>query len=311
MTKIKEFFHLLSHEFSHSHEHSGGFFDEVILHGIIETLKIIPFLFVAYLIMELIEHKASDKVRASLVKSGAVGPLVGGALGALPQCAFSAVASNLYAGRVISLGTLIAVFLSTSDEMLPLLIGSGAKFGRIAIIIGYKLAIGITVGFIIDLYQRIIRRKARKINVDRLCEAEGCHCERGIFLSALIHTAKISLFILITTLVLNCAVFFIGADVLSAILGKLPGISHLLAAFVGLIPGCATSVALTSLAIDGVISDGVMLSGLFSGAGVGLLVLLKVNKSWRENITVMTIISLVGFAAGLLYDILGIGALSI
>jgi len=304
---IKEFFHTLSH----SHEHHGGFFDEVILHGVIETAKIIPFLLVAYLIMELIEHKASDRVRQFLTKSGRLGPLVGGALGALPQCAFSAVASNLYAGRIISMGTLIAVFLSTSDEMLPLLIGSGASLSRIAMILGYKLAVGITVGFLIDLYIRLVKGRRQTISVDKLCEEEGCHCERGIFLSALIHTVKISVFILITTLAVGTAVYFIGSDALAAMLGRLPGISHLLSAFVGLIPGCATSVALTSLAIDGVITDGVMLSGLFSGAGVGILVLLRVSKCWRENLVIMTIIVETGFIFGLLYDILGIGAMVI
>ena len=268
---------------------------------------VIPFLFVAYLVMELIEHKASDKARSFLTRSGTLGPLVGGALGAIPQCAFSAVASNLYASKIISLGTLVAVFLSTSDEMLPLLIGSGARLGRIALILGYKLIVGIATGFLTDLYLRLRKSKRRTINVHEICEDEGCRCEKGIFVSALIHTAKISAFILIVTVAVNCAVYFIGADALGALLGKLPGISHLASAFIGLIPGCATSVALTSLAISEVITDGVMLSGLFSGAGIGLFVLLKVNKSWRENLMVMAILVGTGFVFGLLYDILGIG----
>ncbi len=304
MTKVKEFF---EHFFHHSHTEEAGFFDEVILHGLFETLKIIPFLLIAYIIMEFIEHKASDKVKAFLTRSGSLGPLVGGALGAIPQCAFSAVASNLYAGRIITFGTLIAVFLSTSDEMLPLLIGSGTKPTRIIVIIGYKLIVGIAVGFLINLYLRMTKGKRRPINVEDICEEEGCHCEKGIFISALIHTAKISGLILAVTLAVNCAVYFIGADTLGAILGKLPGISHLASAFIGLVPGCATSVALTSLAISGVISDGVMLSGLFSGAGIGLFVLLKVNKSWRENLMIMAILVGTGFVFGLLYDLLGIG----
>lgn len=303
MTKIKEFF---EHIFNHSHEESG-FFDEVILHGLIEVLKIIPFLLIAYVIMELIEHKASDKVRIFLTKSGNLGPLVGGAFGALPQCAFSAVAANLYAGRIITFGTLIAVFLSTSDEMLPLLITSGAGVTRIVVILGYKLIVGISVGFIINLYLALTKGKRRPIRVEDICEDEGCHCEKGIFISALIHTAKITGFILLITLAVNSAVYFIGADTLGAVLGKLPGISHLISAFIGLVPGCATSVALTSLAINGVITDGVMLAGLFSGAGIGLFVLLKVNKSWRENIAIMGILVATGFVFGLLYDLLGVG----
>ena len=304
MTKIKEFF---EHFFGHSHTEDAGFFDEVILHGLFETLKIIPFLLIAYIVMELIEHKASDKVRAFLTRSGSLGPLVGGALGAIPQCAFSAVASNLYAGRIITFGTLVAVFLSTSDEMLPLLIGSGADPVRIIVIICYKLTVGIAVGFLINLYLRMTKGKRRPINVEDICEEEGCHCEKGIFISALIHTAKITVLILLVTLAVNCAVYFIGADALGAVLGKLPGIAHLISAFIGLVPGCATSVALTSLAISGVITDGVMLAGLFSGAGIGLFVLLKVNKSWRENLVIMTVLVLTGFAFGLLYDLLGVG----
>ena len=304
MTKIKEFF---EHFFHHSHTEEAGFFDEVILHGLFETLKIIPFLLIAYIIMEFIEHKASDKVKAFLTRSGSLGPLVGGALGAIPQCAFSAVASNLYAGRIITFGTLLAVFLSTSDEMLPLLISSGATPTRIIVIIGYKLIVGIAVGFLINLYLRITKGKRRPINVEDICEEEGCHCEKGIFISALIHTAKISGFILAVSIAVNCAVYFIGADTLGTILGDLGVISYLASAFIGLIPGCATSVALTSLAISGVIEDGVMLSGLFSGAGIGLFVLLKVNKSWRENLMVMAILVGTGFVFGLLYDLLGIG----
>lgn len=298
----------------HSHVHSGfngenlltGLLNEVLLDAVIDTLKLIPFLFITYLLMEFIEHKASDKTSLLLGRSGAAGPLIGGLLGAVPQCAFSAMAANLYTGRVISLGTLIAVFLTTSDEMLPLMISEGAPIGNILIILGYKLAVGIVVGFMMDLIQRLSKRERESINIDEICDNDNCHCERGIFHSALHHTLTISLFIFIVTVVINALIFFIGQDTLGAIMSKIPVISHLISAIIGLIPGCATSVALTTLGLEGIISGGTMMAGLFSGAGVGVLILTRLNKHARENLIIMGLLVMVGFVFGLVFDLLGI-----
>ena len=283
-----------------------SFLSEVLLEGFLDTLKIIPFLFLTYLFMEYIEHKASEKSLSFMKKSGALGPLVGGALGALPQCAFSAVASNLYTGRVITLGTLISVFLATSDEMLPILIAGNSDIKKILIILAYKVTVGITVGFLIDLIIRLFSKKRTEIDIDRICENDNCHCERGILFSAIHHTLTISLFIFAVTLLVNSLVFFVGIDRLSELGKSAFGLSHLLFSVLGLIPGCATSVAISTLGLHGIISAGAMLAGLFPSAGVGIIILWRLNPSKKENLLIMLSLVAIGFTFGILADLIGI-----
>lgn len=285
------------------------FLNEVLLDGLIHALKILPFLFAAYLLLEFIEHKASDKVLGVLKKSGKAGPLIGGLFGAVPQCAFSAVAANFYTGRVISLGTLIAVFLSTSDEMLPIMISGGAPLGAIFAILGYKVGVGILMGFVIDLVMHLVKKEREEIDIDRICETDNCRCERGIFLSALHHTATIALFIFIITLAINTLIFFVGTETLGDIVSRVPLLSHLISAIVGLLPGCATSVALTTLGLGGIISGGTMMAGLFSNAGVGILILTRLNKNAKQNLIIMGLLVGIGFVFGLLFDLVGLSAL--
>lgn len=299
---------MLMHAHTTVHELSlTGFLHEVLLESLIETLTIIPFLFLTYLFMEFLEHKAGGKTLAFLSKSGSMGPLAGAALGLAPQCAFSAVAANLYTGKVITVGTMLAVFLSTSDEMIFIMLGEGVGFETILISLGYKLASALLVGFGVDIVLRLMNRGKHKIDIDAMCENNGCHCERGILSSAVHHTVTVTLFIVAVTLAINTLVFFVGTDILGDAMSKLPVLSHLLAAIIGLIPGCATSVALTSLFTHGIITGGVMMSGLLSGAGVGTLVLLKVNKSWQERIFVLTTLVISGFLLGLVFDLAGLG----
>jgi len=298
----------------HAHEHGGGdiwhgIYEEVLLHGILDTLKILPFLFITYLIMEFIEHKASGKTRAFMERSGRLGPLVGGLVGAVPQCGFSAAASNFYTGRVITLGMLISIFLSTSDEMLPIMISGKVSAVGILAILGYKAAVGILVGFAVDFTLRLLNRKKEPINIDRICEEDNCHCERGVFLSALHHTLTVGGFVLLITLLINLLVFFIGAESISKIMYGKPFISHLIASVIGLIPNCAVSVALTDFCLEGFITAGTMLSGLFSGAGVGLLILFKVNKRIKENLAVVGILVAAGTVFGLIADLLNFSLL--
>jgi len=294
----------------HAH-HTGdisltSFLSEVLLDGLIDTLSIIPFLFFTYLLMEYIEHRASEKALGFMQKSGTLGPLIGGALGAVPQCAFSAVASNLYTGRVITLGTLFAVFLSTSDEMLPILIAGNAKLDKILLLLGYKVAVAIAVGFAVDLIFRLFSKKKPEINIDRICENDGCGCERGIMYSAIHHTLTISVFILAVTLLVNSLIFFIGTDRLAALGESAFGLSHLIFALLGLIPGCATSVAISTLGLKGIISSGAMLAGLFPNAGVGIIILWRINPSKKENLLIMLSLVAVGFFFGILADLIGI-----
>lgn len=284
----------------------GRFLDEVVWHGFIDTLKLVLMLFLTYLLMEFIEHKASDKARGIMTKAGDFGPMIGGAFGAVPQCGFSAAAANLYTGRVITIGTLIAVFLATSDEMLPIMLAGNIKISRVLLIILYKTVVGIAMGFAIDLVFKMLKIKRREINIDEICENDECHCERGIVFSAVHHTVSVSLFIFTVTVAINAAMFFIGYESLSSGILSLPVISHTVCALIGLIPNCASSVALTRLAMQGVISTGAMMSGLFAGAGVGLLVLFRMNRHVKENVIVVALLVSIGLVFGLLADLVGI-----
>ena len=278
--------------------------EAIFLEGLLDTLKIIPFLFLTYLLMEFIEHRAGEKAETFMKKAGVYAPLVGGALGAVPQCGFSAAASNLFAGRIISMGTIVAVFLSTSDEMIPILLSGSVPVGTVALVVLYKAIVGIAVGLLVDLVLRLMNRGKEKINIDAICDEDNCHCERGIWYSALHHTVTISLFVLVITLAVNALVFFVGEENLGGVMLDLPVVSHIIAAIFGLIPNCAASVALTTLCTEGFISAGTMMAGLFSGAGVGLLVLFKVNKSVKENLMVVGIVLLSGVVFGLLGDLI-------
>ena len=282
---------------------TGRFLDEVFLHALIDTAKVILFLFLTYLALEIIEHRATDKARRLMARAGGFGPLIAGAVGAVPQCGFSAVAANFYTGRVITLGALVAAFLSTSDEMLPVLLSGNVGVGKILTIIIYKTAVGILVGFLIDLVLRLLGRGRPEVNIDEICDGE-CHCEAGIVPSAIRHTLSVTLYIFVVTLLINSLFFFVGEDRLSGLAVELPVISHFLSAVFGLIPNCAASVALTRLAMSGVISTGSMISGLLSGAGVGLLVLFRMNKHPRENAVILLILVLSGTLFGFLFDLL-------
>lgn len=291
----------------HAHAEGGPFLlflEEVLLHGLLDTLKIIPFLFLTYLLMEYIEHKSSDKAEQFMKKAGVFGPAVGGALGVLPQCGFSAAAANLFAGRIITIGTLVTVFLSTSDEMLPILLSGRVPLGTVGLVLLYKTCVAIAVGMTVDFVIRLTKREQEKINIDVICDEDNCHCERGIWYSALHHTATISLFIFIITVAINALIFFVGEEKLGSALFNMPFVSHLIAAIVGLIPNCAVSVGLTTLCTKGIITAGTMMAGLFSGAGVGLLILMKINKRLKENLIIMGIILASGVVFGLLADLI-------
>ena len=291
------------HTHAHGADHIGFFLEDVILHGLLDTFKLVPFLFLTYLLMEFIEHKASDKVFCFMKKAGSLGPFAGAALGAVPQCGFSAAASNLFAGRVISVGTLIAVFLSTSDEMLPIMLSGGMKPQNIGIILIYKCVMAAVFGFGADFVLRLLSRGKAEINIDAICEEDECHCERGIVYSAWHHTLTISAFVLLFTCVINALIHFLGTDFISSVIYDKPILGHVVAAIFGLIPNCAASVALTSFYTGGMITAGTMMSGLFSGAGVGLLVLFKVNKSLKENLCIMSALIVAGVVFGFIFDI--------
>jgi len=279
---------------------------DAILDSLIDTVKLIPFLLITYIIMEFIEHKTSHKTKDAIKKSGHFGPLIGGILGVVPQCGFSAAASSLYSARIITLGTLIAVFLSTSDEMLPILISEAVDVRIILSILGIKLVIAVVVGFIIDLFfRKRFETSEDEPEIKDLCEHEHCHCEHGIFKSALKHTINITLYIFIISLVLNIIIYFIGEDNLAHILNSTPVIGPIIAALVGLIPNCASSVIITQLYLSNVLNFATMIAGLLVNTGVGLLILFRTNKDLKENIKITVLLFAIGVIFGIIFDLIG------
>ena len=291
---------------------------DIVLDAVIDSVKILPFLFITYLLMEYLEHKTAEFTESVVQKTEHFGPLLGGLIGVFPQCGFSAAASNLYAGRVITLGTLIAIYLSTSDEMIPLLISEHFPVGTMVRILVLKALIGIAAGFIIDLIVHAHHRATGRaiddpVRINELCEKEHCHCDDeedtsfiGIAKSAFVHTLHIFLFVLGLTLLLNIIIELIGEDKLSMLLKTNPVISHILAGLIGLIPNCAPSVIITTLYLDQMITLGTMMSGLLVGAGIGLLVLFRVNPEKKENINIAVLLFLIGTVSGMLIDLFGI-----
>lgn len=275
---------------------------DVFLDTGIDALKLLPFLFLAYLAMECLEHWTGGKMQEVVKKSGKAGPAIGGLLGVFPQCGFSAAAANLYAGGIITLGTLIAVFLSTSDEMLPIMISENVAPSMIGKILLLKVIFAIVMGFLVDFFFR----KNTEMQIGHLCERHHCHCERGIWRSALRHTWKIFLYIIVVSLILNFAVALIGEETLAALIQGKPALSLFLAALVGMIPNCASSVVLTQLYLGGVLSAGALMAGLLSGSGVGFLVLLRVNDDRRENLRIFALLYAIGVGAGALTQLLGV-----
>lgn len=285
-------------------------FLDVIADTLIDALKLLPFLFVTYLVMEYIEHKAGDKAEEMVQKAGRFGPFIGSILGVVPQCGFSAAASNLYAGRIITLGTLLSIYLSTSDEMLPIFISEQVPILTILRILGIKVLIGMAAGFAIDL---VIRKKHNDgsehehLKIEEMCDHQHCHCGEGkIWKSALSHTLQIIFFIIVVSFVLNLLIEVIGEDSLSAVLSGRPVIGCMLAGVIGLIPNCAASVVLTQLYLEGMLSAGSMIAGLLVGAGVGLLVLFRVNENLKENLKITVLLYGIGVVSGILIETAGL-----
>lgn len=298
----------------------------VLEHSLEDTLYLIPFLFVTYLAMEWLEHKAGGKTQRAIERAGAAGPIIGALLGVIPQCGFSAAASTLYAGRVVTLGTLFAVFLSTSDEMIPIFIAAQMPLSTMFSILGAKVAVGIVAGFIVDGAMRALRRPAEHLRIHELCRRDKCRCNgechaceevpelvyqaehdeehhhdhtgASIVRSALKHTAEVAVFILIVTLVLNSVLETVGEDALAQVLGSDSALAIVVAAVVGLIPNCAASVVIADLYVEGILGAGAMFAGLLVSAGVGLLVLFRANRPMSRNFLVVAVMLAVGIACG-------------
>ena len=271
---------------------------DILLDALIDTLKTLPFLFGAYLLIEFLEHRASEKLTGALRRLGPFGPVGGAVLGLVPQCGFSVAAANFYAGRLITPGTLMAVFLATSDEALPILVSQPGALPDLLLLLGVKLVSGAVFGVLTDLIWKRLPHRAPEHPFEELCK--DCDCEHhGIFRAALTHTVRIALFLLLVNLVLGGAIHLVGEERISQVLLSGSVFQPLLAALIGFIPNCASSVILTELYLSGSLSFGAAVAGLCTGAGVGLAVLFQYNRRWKENLLLVGILYVSAVITGL------------
>ena len=281
---------------------------EALADAALDTIKLIPFLFVTYLVMEYLEDKAGETSTAMLKKAGRFGSVIGAAAGVLPQCGFSASAASLYAGGVITAGTLLAVFLSTSDEMLPILISEAVPAGRILAILAMKLVLGLVTGIAVDAAVRFFHRGRTQHHIHDLCEQDHCGCDEeegsGILRPALTHTLKVAAYIFVLTFILTLIVEGIGEDAIAGFLTGKPVAGVLLSGLVGLIPNCAASVMITELYLKGLLGAGQMIAGLLVGAGVGLLVLFRANRHLKENLQLTGLLYCSGVFWGIVLELM-------
>ena len=277
---------------------------DVLLDSLLDTLKIIPYLLLTFIILEFIEHKLSNKNKKILGTNKKVGPLFGSILGALPQCGFSVAASNLYSSGIITIGTLIAIFLSTSDEMLPIMLSENIDILLVLKIIGFKVLIGLIIGYIIDLVYK--KKKNNNIeHIGEMCEKDHCDCHNhSIIYSSISHTLKISFFILFANVIIGLLIYKVGEDNISNLLLNKDIFTYFISSLIGLIPNCASSVVMTELYLSNLITIGNLLSGLLTGSGLGILLLFKSNKNIKENLLILSIIYFIGVLVGFIVDVI-------
>lgn len=281
---------------------------DILLDCVVDALKVLPFLFLSYLVVEYAEHRMSGRTKQMIYRAGKAGPLIGSLVGILPQCGFSAAAAGLYAGGMVSPGTLLAVFLSTSDEMLPIMVSEGISAGIIGKVLLCKVAAGTVIGLLVDLAaEAIYGKRSAMPEHPHMCEHDHCGCgEHGIFRSAVSHTVRTAAFLFAISLVIAFAMDWFDVSGASHSIVHVPVIGEAIAALIGLIPNCAASVLITELYLENIIAAGPLLAGLLCGAGTGLLVLYRENRSVKQNAALTAILYVTGTLAGLLIGRLGI-----
>ena len=292
---------------AHGHSHGGFDLWDVLLDAVIDTAKMLPFLFLAFLLMEFIEHRAGDKLADFLGKAGgktAAGPAAGAVLGCIPQCGFSVAASNLYAGRIITVGTLIAVFISTSDEAIPVLLAHPEMLNSVWKLIAVKIIAAAAAGIAADLIVRALKIDLSGDSIEDICSESGCGCgSHGIWYSALKHSAGVAVFILIVNLVIGAVMALAGSEAVERFIESMGFFQPFAAGLVGMIPNCAASVLLTELYAEGAISFGTAAAGLCTGAGIGLAVLFRANKNVKENLVITGTVYAVGVLCGIVLNL--------
>lgn len=281
---------------------------EILLDSIIDCLKLLPFLYLSYLVVEYAEHKMSRKTKELIYRAGKAGPLLGSLIGIIPQCGFSAAAAGLFAGGMVSPGTLLAVFLSTSDEMLPIMVSEGIGLSVIMKILTVKVVVAAIAGLVLDLVvEHIFGRRNQMPEHPGMCEHGHCGCqEHGIWYSAMHHTIQTAAFLFLISLVLGFGMEWFGAAGVSRGIAKVPVAEEALFGLVGMIPNCAASVLVTQLFLEGILGSGALFAGLLCGAGTGLLVLYRENSSKRMNLAITAVLYVSGTLGGLIVGQLGI-----
>lgn len=299
------------HSAAHTGAGTGALLLDALKDGLWDGLLSLPVLFLAYLLMELLERSKKFNEKILHGYSRKAGPVLGGLLGIVPQCGISGAAASLYSTGSISVGTMLAVFFATSDEMLPIMLSSLTERGSlgvkgIVLIVLSKAALGILLGYLADaILGRWLRSQK---DIHSFCEREHCACdeeEGSVFLSALKHTVKIGLLLVAVNMVLNLLFQFIGVERLSGTVLAKPVIGELLLALFGLIPNCSVSVVITESYLAGVLGLGGLFAGLLSNAGIGLLVLFRTNKNPKENLVIVATLYILSALAGIAVMLLG------
>lgn len=293
------------HEHTHAHDSVKEAIIHILSHSFFDALKALPLLFLVYLFIEYLEHKNPQKLENALKKMGPFGAVGGALIGCIPQCGFSVAAANLYSGKVITTGTIIAVFISTSDEALPIILAEPKMFKTVFLLILTKLVIAITAGLVCDLVLRLIKKPDRILEGEgcELCSDDSCDCEHhSVLYSAVYHTVSIFIFILLINLLLNGAMEALGQEKIEKLLMTNSALQPFVAALIGFIPNCAASVILTELFIAGSVSFGSLIAGLCTGAGMGLLVMLRTNKNKKAVFCIMAVLYAVAVLSGVILN---------
>ena len=298
----------------------------VLKHSAMHTLELIPILFVFYYLIELLEYKNIFNFENSKTLKGKASPVMGALVGSIPQCGFSVISSDLYSKRKISIGALIAVFISTSDEAIPLMLTSYKNIPALLLLIATKIILAIGIGYLTTfVYGKIFKSAKPEIQIhehnehhdeddhhDHHEEHEEHHDEEHIHACChhdlndtgfdwkhpLIHCLKITLYIFIINFIFETIIYFVGTKNLTIFLESSSVFQPLLALLIGLIPNCASSIVLTELYLMGGLSFGAIITGLSVNAGLGFLVLLRENKNKKENLFVLAMMVIPSLIVG-------------
>lgn len=280
---------------------------DVILDSLIDTAKILPLLFVVYYLIELFEYKNAKKFSENKFLKGKLSPIFGALLGSVPQCGFSIVSTDLFTRGSISIGALISVYIATSDEAIPLILANPSKILWLLLLVAVKIVYAIIVGYLsIWLYKCLFKKHMPEhlpVQDEHIAEHGCCHHDMDSkqfdWLHPLLHCLKIGGFILLVNILFGFITdIWVGHENLQAFLLANKYWQPILAVLIGLIPNCASSVVLTQLFIEGGLAFGALVAGLCVNAGLGLIVLLKQNKNWKENLFIISILLISGLAIG-------------